>query len=176
MKKLTEINTVRVIKRTISSTFFIRLRFHGYWWKSGITIFAFGNISSIKQKQTKVCGFHNIFCASSKFYKSKKLLINKFLKFWSSINIPCGHVRSHTKFELDWFSRFDVYWILTNKQTPIQVKFIHRCAKKYYEIRKFFVLFCFILCKEKMLTDKATIKSWNRRWARSALKPSIEYS
>ena len=25
--------------------------------------------------------------------------------------------------------------------------------------------FCFILHKEKMLMDKATIKSWNRRWA-----------
>ena len=30
--------------------------------------------------------------------------------------------------------------------------------------------FIFLLYKEKMLTDKATIKSWNRRWARK--KPS----
>ena len=44
-----------------------------------------------------------------------------------------------------------------------------KCAKKYYEIRKLFC-FCFILYKEKMFRDKATIKSWNRRWARSALK------
>ena len=36
---------------------------------------------------------------------------------------------------------------------------ILKCAKKVYEI-----------CKVKMLTDKATIKSKNRRWARSALK------
>ena len=38
--------------------------------------------------------------------------------------------------------------------------------KKYYEIRKLF----FTMCKQEMLTDKATIKSWNRRWARNALK------
>ena len=30
--------------------------------------------------------------------------------------------------------------------------------------------YCFILYKEKLLTDRATIKSWNRSWARSALK------
>ena len=30
------------------------------------------------------------------------------------------------------------------------------------KIRKLF-LFCFLLYKEKMLTDKATVKSWNRR-------------
>ena len=35
-----------------------------------------------------------------------------------------------------------------------------------------FVCFCFILYKENMLTDKTKIRSWNRRWARSALKPS----
>ena len=39
-------------------------------------------------------------------------------------------------------------------------------AKNYYEICKL-VLFCFILFKVKMLTNK------NRRWARSALKASI---
>ena len=38
--------------------------------------------------------------------------------------------------------------------------------KIYYEIRKLF----FTMCKQEMLTDKATIKSWNRRWARNALK------
>jgi len=29
--------------------------------------------------------------------------------------------------------------------------------------------FCFILYKEKILTDWATVKGWNRRWARSTL-------
>ena len=42
---------------------------------------------------------------------------DKYLKFWSFINLPCGHVM---------FSRFDVYWIQTNRQTPRQAKFIDR--------------------------------------------------
>ena len=42
------------------------------------------------------------------------------MKIWSSINLPWGHARSHTKFGPDRFSRFDVYWIQTDKQTPKQ--------------------------------------------------------
>ena len=49
---------------------------------------------------------------------------DKYLKFWSFINLPCSHVRSHKKFGPDWFSRFDVYWIQTNRQTDRQAKFI----------------------------------------------------
>ena len=37
-----------------------------------------------------------------------------------AINLPCGHVMSHTKLGPDRFSRFDVYWIQTNKQTNRQ--------------------------------------------------------
>ena len=40
-----------------------------------------------------------------------------FLKFLSFINLPCGHVMSDKKIGPDLFSRFDVYWIQTNKQT-----------------------------------------------------------
>ena len=36
------------------------------------------------------------------------------------------HVMSHTKFGPDRFSRFDVYWIQTKKQTDRQAKFIYR--------------------------------------------------
>ena len=36
--------------------------------------------------------------------------------------LPCGHVMSHKKFGPDRFSRFDVYWI----QTDRQAKFIYR--------------------------------------------------
>ena len=40
-----------------------------------------------------------------------------------SINLSCrGHVRSQTKLGLDWFSRFDVYWTQTDRQT----KYIYR--------------------------------------------------
>ena len=34
---------------------------------------------------------------------------------------------SHKKFGPDRFSRFDVYWIQTNRQTDRQAKFIYRC-------------------------------------------------
>ena len=40
----------------------------------------------------------------------------KFLKCLSSINLPWGHVRSYTKFRPDRLSRFDVFWIQTNRQ------------------------------------------------------------
>ena len=54
----------------------------------------------------------------------------KFLKIWSSINLPWDHVMSHKKFGPDRFSRLDVYWIQTNKQTDKQTdrqaKFIYR--------------------------------------------------
>ena len=38
-----------------------------------------------------------------------------FLKFWLPINLPWGHVKSHTQFGPDRFSRFDVYWIQTDR-------------------------------------------------------------
>ena len=46
-------------------------------------------------------------------------ILHKFLQFWSFIfiNLPWGRVRSDTKFGSDRFSRFDVYWIQTNRQT-----------------------------------------------------------
>ena len=62
----------------------------------------------------------------------------KFLKILSFINLPWDHVMSHKKFGLDRFSRFDVYWIQTdkqtnrqtdkqtNRQTDRQAKFIYR--------------------------------------------------
>ena len=52
----------------------------------------------------------------------------KFLKIRSSINLPWGHARSHKKCGADRFSRFDVYWIQTdrqtNKQTNMQIMYI----------------------------------------------------
>ena len=39
----------------------------------------------------------------------------------------CGHVMSHKKFGPDRFSRFDAYWIQTDRQkTNRQAKFIYR--------------------------------------------------
>ena len=44
-----------------------------------------------------------------------------------------------------------------------------KMREKYYKIRKFFL----IQFKEKMLTEKAAIKSWNRRWARAKRPKSL---
>ena len=70
----------------------------------------------VKQKQEKFRGcykkivyFQNV--QKSKFEKSK------FLEIRSSVNLPWGHARSRNKFGPDRFSRVDVYWIQTNKQT-----------------------------------------------------------
>ena len=53
------------------------------------------------------------------FWKSE-FFGGKFDKFWSSINLSWGHVRSHKKIGPDQFSRFDVYWSHTNRQTDKQ--------------------------------------------------------
>ena len=39
------------------------------------------------------------------------------LQIWYSINLPWGHVRSHTKCRPDQFSHFDVYRLQTNRHT-----------------------------------------------------------
>ena len=79
----------------------------------------------LKQRRKKFAVFKNL----NFFTKLKTFKTHCFL-FLSFINLPCGHVISHKKFGPDRLSRFDVYWIQTNKQTPIQtdsqVKFIYR--------------------------------------------------
>ena len=49
----------------------------------------------------------------------------KFLKILSFINFPWDHMMSHKKFGPDRFSRFDVYWIQTDKQTNKQTSQIY---------------------------------------------------
>ena len=43
------------------------------------------------------------------------------IEIWSSINLPWGHVRFHTKFGPNRFTRFDVYWIKKNKHPNRQI-------------------------------------------------------
>ena len=54
-----------------------------------------------------------------------------YLNFYISIILkPSMWSRDVTqKFEPDRFSRFDVYWTQTNKQTDRQAKFIYRYIK-----------------------------------------------
>ena len=54
-------------------------------------------------------------------------------------------------------------WMLRISNNCLQKLPIHK--KKIFYLRT--ILFCYILCKELMLNDNATIKSWNRR------KPSM---
>jgi len=66
----------------------------------------------IKKKNSRI--FKNlIFLQFTKLKTFKK----HFLKFLSFLNLSCGHVMSHKKIGPYRFSRFDVYWIQTNKQT-----------------------------------------------------------
>ena len=48
-----------------------------------------------------------------------------FLKIRSSINLTWGHARSHKKIGPDRFSRFDVYWIQTYRQTSYIIEEIN---------------------------------------------------
>ena len=54
---------------------------------------------------------------SNRKHKSEKNVADFKKKMLSFINLPCGHVMSHTKYGPDRFSRFDVYWIQTDRQT-----------------------------------------------------------
>ena len=67
-----------------------------------------------------------------------KTLKHKFFKFWSFINLPWGHVRSNTKFRPNQFSRFDVYWIQTDKQTDRQTN--RRISKVYLKVSRLYSL------------------------------------
>ena len=55
------------------------------------------------------------------FDENQILLEANFQKLIICIYLPWGHVRSHTKFGLGRFSRFDVYWIQICKQTNKQI-------------------------------------------------------
>jgi len=61
-----------------------------------------------------------------KFHGFSKFNENQILfkKIRSFITLPWGHVRSYTKFGPDRFSRFQVYWIQTDRQRP--AKYIDR--------------------------------------------------
>ena len=59
-------------------------------------------------------------CQKSNFVRGK------FLKIRAFINFPWGHARSHKKFGPERFSRFDIYWIKTNKKADRQANYIYR--------------------------------------------------
>jgi len=57
------------------------------------------------------------------------------------------YVWSHTKFGTDWFSRFDVYWIKTDRQAKyiyidyrFLIDFMHNKAPSIFEGSEYYVL------------------------------------
>ena len=83
---------------------------------------------------------------------------NKRQNGWTDrAQILCGTLRDPT--EGLWMIKISKICV---EKFIILVKF-WKCAKKYDEIRKLFCLFCCLLYKEKMLTDKAINKSLDRR-------------
>ena len=69
-----------------------------------------------KTKQ-KFCGFYKENSLDFQSFQKSIFVRRKFLKIRSSINLPWDHVMSPTKSGPDRFSRFDVYWIQTDRQT-----------------------------------------------------------
>ena len=73
-------------------------------------------------KQTR-CGFYLKFFLD--FQHLRKIEFCWRQIFWTVdhlwLNLPRGHVKSHTKFGPNLFSHFNVYWIQTNRQAM----FIH---------------------------------------------------
>ena len=57
--------------------------------------------------------FWQIFFSKWRIFKNKMSTISPPILI---INLPWGHVGSHTIFGPDWFSRFDVYGLLTDRQ------------------------------------------------------------
>jgi len=62
---------------------------------------------------TKFSGFYKKFRGFSKLeFWWRQIMVNSIIQ-----NHPWGHTRSHKKFGPDRFSRFEVYWIQTDRQT-----------------------------------------------------------
>ena len=87
----------------------------------------------------KVPGFNNIFSRISKISQKSETFGYKFFSLFSTnVNLPWDHVRSHTKFGPNQFSR--PFWRLldTNGQTDRQANYIYR-----------FILYFILYCRDK---------------------------
>ena len=81
-----------------------------------------------KQNKQHFCGFYIKICGFSKNFKSH-FVIGEFLKIWPLINFSWGLVRSHKTFGPDRFSRFDVYWIQTDRWAKYTYRFTFDLAR-----------------------------------------------
>jgi len=101
------------------------------------------------------------------FTKLKTFKKHIFKKILSFINLSCGHVMLHKKFGPDRFSRFDVYWIQTNRQTPRQTSQIYRLVGRFapiFYLNCEHVLFVYILKqrRKKCCGFKNKIRGFSR--------------
>ena len=90
-----------------------------FFWTYGPSLTAMKTKHLSKYKNTRIFTVALSFSYFGGFFYSdwrifKQLNSNYFPVF--SINLCRGHVKSHTKFGPDRFSRFDVYWIQTDDQ------------------------------------------------------------
>ena len=87
------------------------------------TLTDLSTLCTIKNKNKKVRGFKK----NAHFPKVSKIKKNwhKFLSFWASINLPWGHLWSHTKFGHYRLSCFYVYWIQTDRHPDKQSVYIN---------------------------------------------------
>ena len=107
IEKLTEINTFKTEKTTVSSTFLIRFRFQGYLCKSGIDIFtwrvtwnyAYCTFKDEILKTLTVLGYLNFFHSHLLLYKKHRQTLIRFKGTASLIssgplykdgNVRCG--------------------------------------------------------------------------------------
>jgi len=75
------------------------------YYKTSLSVhFAPSSISIVN-----ICGFYKKKIGGFQNFPKSNFVRSKFLKNRSSLNLPCGHARSHLKFGPDRFSRFDVY-------------------------------------------------------------------
>ena len=96
-----------------------------FFWTYGPSLTAMKAKHLSEYKNTRIFTVALSFSYFGGFFYSdwrifKQLNSNYFPVFspqlWCSINLCRGHVKSHTKFGPDQFSRLDVYWIQTDDQ------------------------------------------------------------
>ena len=97
---------------------------------------------------------NNITAFEIRYYNANSVQRRYPIRHWIPMffGTPCiimGTCELHTQFGHDWFSRFDVYWIHTNRQA----KFIYRWNKNVYIFLKLLRLETFVISSNYCLNQ-----------------------